>query len=594
MAASTKYRFRYNSVHGVEYIIQLAEEGYSGAVIDRPLGVAPVLHMQESGAFRATSLDLTLECQVDGEFASLYTSDPKQFKIYVFRGGSNTAIWQGFVATEIYAEPDIAPPYDVKITATDGLGTLKEYTFEGAGELTIKEHLRTLLAKTGLSSTIYCGFSIRRESGTTAEFLNTTYLDLDYLAGKNYYEVLEVLLKTLHATVTQYKSSWLVLRESDSSVFISSSGNIGGYSISTRADQDVSGSKSYLSGGRKVIGSMADGSADTWPVGHLTRRVVPAKRSVSVSSEWHLVGNPDEVRYWMYGDYASYDSNAQAYRIAGSGLTYGYIESRIGLKSFTRDMKLVIKAGLYFPPGVNPFGLGGELDVRVAFTPTGSSALYYHADTNTWNTTGPSSGMRKALTMSNYYDKSEDSESFTFNIPAPGLNTNGTFDVLIYGMKLSVYSAELSMVMNKGYKDTIVLDNGARGEGESVEITGSPATGDDFNSLIYLKGIFSNSGLTPYYSFSDDRFTAKDYLALSAMDYALSVALPRIELSGTVDVPTGFPTIPLVLVLRGTSYLVKTYDWDLYNEDYKFTAVSVPAASLTVLSETVTSTGDAD
>lgn len=593
MAASTKYRFRYDSVHGVEYIIQLAEEGYSGAVIDRPLGVAPVLHMQESGAFRATSLDLTLECQVDGEFASLYTSDPKQFKIYVFRGGSNTAIWQGFVATEIYSEPDIAPPYDVKITATDGLGTLKEYTFEGAGELSIKEHLRTLLAKTGLSSTIYCGFSIRRESGTTADFLNTTYINLDYLAGKSYYNVLEVLLKTLHATVTQYKGNWLVLRESDSSVYISSGGNIGGYSIGVRADQDVSGSKSYLTGGRKVIGSMADGSVDTWPVGHLTRRVVPAKRSISVSSEWYQAGWPDDVHTWLYGTDATYDSTAKAWRVGRSG-TQGYIEMRTAYRTFQRDVRLVIKANSFFVAGGNqnpPY-----LRIQVAYNNRdgGASDLYYDPETGAWTTGGWGSGKVFNLTRTNLLDKLEDAETITFDIAAAMLGSSGTLDVYIYAVNASIYSAEMTMVMNKGYKDTIVLDNGARGEGESVEITGSPATADTFNSLTYMQGMFKNSGLTPYYSFSDDRFTAKDYLALSAMDYALSVALPRIELSGTVDVPTGFPTIPLVLVLRGTSYLVKTYDWDLYNEDYKFTAVSVPAASLTVLSETVTSTGDAD
>ena len=121
MAYGIKYRFRFWSEHGVLHTVNLLQDGYSGTVTERPLGKAPVIRMQENGAFRSTSCNLTLECQSDGEFADLYTSDPKEFRIDVFRGGTlsagGTLVWQGFVATEIYAEPDIAPPYDVDITS---------------------------------------------------------------------------------------------------------------------------------------------------------------------------------------------------------------------------------------------------------------------------------------------------------------------------------------------------------------------------------------------------------------------------------------------------------------------------------------------
>ena len=38
--------------------------------------------------------------------------------------------------------------------------------------------------------------------------------------------------------------------------------------------------------------------------------------------------------------------------------------------------------------------------------------------------------------------------------------------------------------------------------------------------------------------------------------------------------------------------LLKSYNWDLLNEEINFTALSVPAATLTVFSETITSLGD--
>ena len=93
MAYGIKYRFKFESVHGVDYTVNLLEDGYDGSVTTRPLGKAPVIRMQESKPFRATSCNLTLECQVDGEFAELYTSDPLQFRIDVFRGdGAGTLI----------------------------------------------------------------------------------------------------------------------------------------------------------------------------------------------------------------------------------------------------------------------------------------------------------------------------------------------------------------------------------------------------------------------------------------------------------------------------------------------------------------------
>ena len=46
MAYNVKYRFRFGSVHGVVYEVRLLENGYSGSVIDRPLGRAPMIRMQ--------------------------------------------------------------------------------------------------------------------------------------------------------------------------------------------------------------------------------------------------------------------------------------------------------------------------------------------------------------------------------------------------------------------------------------------------------------------------------------------------------------------------------------------------------------------
>ena len=76
-------------------------------------------------------MEIYAECKVDGEFLELYTSDPKEFLVTVdVEGGTgyDDRPWIGYISPELYSEPDIAPPYDVQITATDGLGELKLMT----------------------------------------------------------------------------------------------------------------------------------------------------------------------------------------------------------------------------------------------------------------------------------------------------------------------------------------------------------------------------------------------------------------------------------------------------------------------------------
>jgi hypothetical protein len=46
---------------------------------------------------------------------------------------------------------------------------------------------------------------------------------------------------------------------------------------------------------------------------------------------------------------------------------------------------------------------------------------------------------------------------------------------------------------------------------------------------------------------------------------------------------------PIAIRSNGSNALVTSYDWDMYNEEFKFNAVTLPSASLSVTSETVTS-----
>ncbi len=595
MAYGVKYKFRFESDNGVLYVVNLLEDGYSGGVTVRPLGRSPVISMKDNAPFRSTSCDLTLECQTEGEFAQLYTSNPQQFRVDVFRGGTmgigGEIIWTGFVATEIYAEPEIAPPYDVDVTATDGLGVLKEYDFPERGCQTVREQLRYLLAQTGLGLAIKCVTSLQPNSGSPVDLFDNISIDLDYMVGKNCYEALSELLKTLHMTVTQSRGQWLLIRESDVSGKLNSSGGISVYDVPSRTGSSQPTSAATIADVKRTIGQM--GSADMWPVGHMTRRVSPAKKTVTVEAPWHLanvLSNPDmsSDSVWETGG-MTWDS-AGYYKTTGS--VPCYITQDVSA-TVTRGMRFLLKvrASMQGTPQTYNFVTFRFLE----FQATGSSTIYYYdAQKKKWDTSQP-----------DYYDhfdlgtiNSDPTLAEEFSLEVPSLPINmtvgGTFHFSIWARNANVFYAAMEQVLNPGYRDNLMIGNGARGKEEPVVIAGGRTDPDIIPDGTFLRGVFvqSSNQYNIHYWWRDGRWSQKDFLSISALDYALSVALPRIELSGTLDVPSSLRHIPFVLGLRGTLFVLKSYDWDLKEDNLKFTALSLPAATLTIIGETISVIGN--
>ena len=127
----TIYEFRFDGINGDDVDIFIAKKNYTGSVTRRALGRTPILKRERSGSILGTSLEIYAECRVDGEFAQLYTSSADEFRVEVYK--RQNMLWRGFVSPELYSEPDIAPPYDVQIIATDGLGELKDHDYRFYG-----------------------------------------------------------------------------------------------------------------------------------------------------------------------------------------------------------------------------------------------------------------------------------------------------------------------------------------------------------------------------------------------------------------------------------------------------------------------------
>ena len=598
MAYGTRYKFVFESINGLETEIDIMQEGWTDPAIQRSLGRAPILRMQQNGVIRGTSLDLCIECQEDGEFERLYTSDPKQFQVTVRRG--ERQIWSGFIVPELYSEPDIAPPYDVQVTATDGVGELKRYEFSPQGLVSLQDMFTYLLGFTGMNAGIYYISSIESQTPaqvTSDRLFREMTINLDFLEGSSCYDVLTRLLETLHAFVEYRDGAWWVIRETDVIVGAgtSATGPRGAIKAIDSAgnEQNVRGAAYALAGSRSPQGL----GPDLWPVGSFSVRMEPAKNSATVQAPWH-VGNPVESpdmessRDYTTGTFTRYDSQGKRFQLlSGASDASAYIETAV-----TARMSYPVRCAW----DVNiPMGTTSAHMVRTTyvFFPTGSGGRYILSRNDStevlewvYTTNASARGVAFEHQVSTQGEDRSRVETIEDEVPALIVSDSaveGRLQVRIScGSGLYVYHLELSVEPGTGYRDVVKITNGARNEGMEVEIFDGVCNASMNVMIPFFQGLFVRNSMVMA-KWKSRNFSEQSFLALMAKDYALSVAEPRMEVSGVVDTPAEFEQYPLTVHKRGVHHIVQSFDWNLWQDEFDFVALARPSASISVASEDI-------
>ena len=198
---------------------------------------------------RSSYLDISIyhmDGMADDQFWDLYITQDDGFKVKLYKGAD--LFWNGWMGSSLVAEEQISSPYRVKLRAYDGLNLLKKTPFFDTTEVfqatanqfndrygypKVKDVITKCLFNTGLidnpTNQIISVIKIKNGSSTGTTLADDYFLDdtrihhTSFLNGEsdgmNCFEVLEMVLDSLGATIYQRDGNWCIVRISDLTQF---------------------------------------------------------------------------------------------------------------------------------------------------------------------------------------------------------------------------------------------------------------------------------------------------------------------------------------------------------------------------------------
>ena len=558
MTYADRYIFNFSSHSDKAVSIRIQQRDYSGGALRRNAGGSPSLRYERNEHVMGSTLTFKAECVEDDEYSALYTSDAFMYRVLLFVDGSQR--WSGYITPELYSAPWIDPPYDVQLTATDGLGELKRYEFEACGHKTLSEHLASLLGKIGYNGEVEMISTMFTGSNTAASLLDDVSISLDHMAGDTCYDVLQAILTMLDAVIYFDGSRMVIMREADLSDLKQ------GASIHTASGGSVP---------VRAFGSMK--AYDIWPVGQMSCQIEPARSGVSVSCESHYTDDfvPD-ITAWSFAT-----------------INDGYVD----LKPNNVDTYFKLKIRDYkVPPDLllkihirNLLEDASNVSVKIiawgSVTPGGSTSKQYltYNKNNVSYWTSTETYMDKAVKgMSD--GTVDDIEDIEINLPFTKSGNRGfkfysltdlwvcfraretSTEYAIHGASIDCQNALTSVV------STLSVSNGARGAADEVIAQCS-------DSIARLAGMaYIDNSPYPRTTFASAGTAECSIGEFIARSVATRFALPRLRLNGKLNFEE--TSLSVFFSHRGLVYVAETMEWIVADNELDVSIISIPEATL--------------
>lgn len=118
---------------GKVYDLKIFKLNYTGPVAAVIGGADPItINYSESDkdkyeALKGTQADIGLISEVNMQFLDFFSSDEREHRVDLME--DNALYWRGYILPDVYGEAFISAPYQVSVTASDGLNSIKNYPY---------------------------------------------------------------------------------------------------------------------------------------------------------------------------------------------------------------------------------------------------------------------------------------------------------------------------------------------------------------------------------------------------------------------------------------------------------------------------------
>ena len=226
----TFYRYEYDDIHGNTTIVDINKRGYSGS-INLIKGGSNAIEISLRGEGQidkfspilSSQANINLLSETDNYFLDLYTNDRNLFQVVYYKGSNFK--WIGKLLPFTYQSDYKASPYDLNISATDGLAELSNFyliqkdgqKFYGTSSLI--KLIAYCLNKIKLELPIKVAINLYADNMYQTDSddpLDQAYCDYElfYLASEqpSLDFVIRNILKTFKARLIQWDGYWNIVR----------------------------------------------------------------------------------------------------------------------------------------------------------------------------------------------------------------------------------------------------------------------------------------------------------------------------------------------------------------------------------------------
>lgn len=233
MAWYTKYRTEFKDILSLEWRVDIEEWATSqGDIINVTSTYNPLSIEYLSGndsllevPVKGSTANVSIYSDTDFQFINLFSLET-DFKYRVSIYYNTTSLyWRGYIFDD-YQEPYDSTSYPVTISATDGLGTLRNIMYDDdgtpyTGRRSIAQIIIDVLSKIGATGD-YTGFTEYVNvyenniyKGITDSMFDQTYIDVTLFEDADCYTVLSEILKTFNAVIRHKNGTFIIYRPTE-------------------------------------------------------------------------------------------------------------------------------------------------------------------------------------------------------------------------------------------------------------------------------------------------------------------------------------------------------------------------------------------